>query len=258
MSTKERSEFLKEFEKHKTAAAKAAKVETGSAILSDAEIAKTLDLSENTKKVFDAKLSRVRYGKDKNKNLYISFDYVLLSGKKGLQLGQFIGLDKTSDKYDKNLERVFGTMQRFGIDTTKWNASNAIKNFLDAADALTEEKPSFKLGLSKYIADAKKGIIFINYSILSLIEDQEEESDEEVEEDEYEEVEETEEESEEEETEEVDYSEWVGYSCTFEYDDASYNGTTTAWNEDAGTFDVTDENGDVYELAPDELEWVEE
>lgn len=258
MATNERSEFLKNFESHKKAAASAAKVESSGGFLSNEEIANSLDLSENTKKVFEAKLSKVRYGNDKNNDPYFSFDYVLRSGKKGMQIGEFFGLapgktKQEKERYSKRMERLFGNFQRFGIDTTKWTDAQVIKGLVDSADKLTEEKPCLQLGLGKYV-DPKTKAVFVNFNVVSVSDDPGDDDDDDAPEDNEVDTGDTQEAP-------IDDSgadeSWVGYTGTITIDDVDYPGTATAWNAEAGTFDFTTTDEDVYEVYPSDITWDE-
>lgn len=241
--------------------------------LDDAEIMELLELEEEVKSLFVVRLTRCIDGVDKNKVPYIILNFVITEGEhRGISLSKYITIDvEDATRLERELKTLCMFLQNLGKDTTEWE-DNIIENIYEACDELSAEKPSCRLSLSKYIHD--NGKEYLNMSVVGLIssttEEEEDEPEEKpakkakagkvvakskavVEEDEPEEADEVEEDG-------TDYSEWVGYECSFVADEdtgETVEGSTTSYDSDSNLFTVEDANGDQYEVYPDDLTWAE-
>jgi hypothetical protein len=168
MAVNARSEFLKNVKAYSNEAATAVK-EKGSSFLDDAEIVKLLNLEVSHKSIFDAKLSAIRYGVDKNKQPYFAFNFVLITGRKGLQVGNFIGLPKDKEQRAKRLKMIANYFDALGHDFDGVPAAKLMDAMADAADGLTTEKPCVTLALKKYVGN--DGVARLNLDIVAMIED---------------------------------------------------------------------------------------
>lgn len=146
--TNERSAFIRDFKKKEKELAEVAKESVGGGFMTDEEIVETLGLSD-VKKQFVTKVSRVRYGTDKNKNPYFAFNFTIAQGEhEGITVSQFVGLGgKTKADRQKGMKRLCGLLQRLDYDTTQWAVSESAVNAVDAADELTQNKPGVRLSL---------------------------------------------------------------------------------------------------------------
>lgn len=145
----------------------AANKEKAASFLDDSAICDVLGLKENTKSMFDAILTSVRTGVDKNKNSYIAFDYTLTSGKKGLVVGDFIGLPKDNKKSrESKMKIVAMKLNQLGHNLDKYDANSIMQAVEDAAKALTAEKPACTIALSRYVRPDKSSSV--NSSIVSV------------------------------------------------------------------------------------------
>lgn len=160
MSNQERSAFIRELKKNKAALAATAKEDLAMSggFLSDEDLIKLMKLSEN-KQQFQAKLSRVRYGIDKNKDPYFAFNYVITQGSfLGTAVSVFVGMGgKNAEDRKKNAAKLYRILQSLDVDTTKWKSSadEVIEKTVQVADDLTSSKPSLILSLNTWGEDKK-------------------------------------------------------------------------------------------------------
>jgi hypothetical protein len=250
--------------------------------LSDAEVMELLELEEEVKSLFVAKLTRCVDGNDKNGVPYIILNFVITDGEhRGVSLSKYLTLDFDDQKrLERELKTLCMFLQNLGKDTTEWDDDIA-ERIYEACDELTAEKPSCRLALSKYVSD--QGKEFMNMNVVGLISattDDEEESEDEPEEEKpvakakagkavakpkavskkAKPEPEVEEESDDEESDDTDYSEWIGYECSFVADEETgetVEGSTTSYDFDSNLFTVEDAHGDQYEVYPDDLTWAE-
>ena len=178
MAFTSKSDFLKNASSLGKEAVKANK-EKAAPILEDNEIAQILDLSENIKKTFEARLSKIRYGLDKNKNRYFAFDFILMSGKKGLKIGDFLGLPKDDkETREKRLKIILVKLEQLGYSIEDATPANILQKMVEAADQLTADKPYATLGLSKYVRPDKTASI--NNTIIAMSDSPSEEEQQEI------------------------------------------------------------------------------
>ena len=254
----EKSAFLRNLNARKAELAEAAKKEASSAFLTDEEIINNLGLSD-TKKQFKARVSRVRYGLDKHKSPYFAFNFTISEGEhKGTTVSQFFGLGgKTKEERLKKDARVTATFQRLNIDTTKWPTAKVSELMVETADALTLKKPGATIALYTWgddPEDPRLGIDILGTYAAKPSKEEEEEAEEE----QYEDTEEVEEVEEvEEEADEIDYASYVGYEATLTTEDGEITVAATEYDEDTGVFTVEDDNGDVYEVSFEDLDFGE-
>jgi hypothetical protein len=149
--TNERSAFIRDFKKREKELAEVAKESVGGGFMTDEELIETLELGD-TKKQFVTKVSRVRYGNDKNKNPYFAFNFTIAQGEhEGLTVSQFIGLGgKTKADRQKGMKRLCGLFQRLDYDTTSWATDEIAVNAVEAADTMTQNKPGVRLSLGTW------------------------------------------------------------------------------------------------------------
>jgi hypothetical protein len=258
----ERSAFLRDLKKRTNELAAAAKKEATSGFLSDEELINVLGLSE-TKKQFVTKVSRVRYGLDKHKTPYFSFNYVITDTEgEGTSVSTFFGLGgKTKEEREKKDARLCATFQRLGIDTTKFSTATVTDKLVESADKLTMDKPIVVLSLYTWGDDPKKprlGVDIVSVRANKGPKGKSKPAEDEVEEEQYENAEESEEvEEAEEEAEDIDYASYVGYEAEFDTGEAVITVAATEYDEENGLFTVEDENGDQYEASFEDLNFGE-
>lgn len=166
MSTISKSDFLKQA-KSLGKEAVAANKEKAAPFLKDTEICDILDLKENVKKNFESRLTKIRYGIDKKKNPYFSFDFILLSGRKGMMVSEFIGIPKDDkDTRHKRLKVLLIKMQQLGVTVEDATPANIMEKLVEASDRLTETKPQVTIALSRYVMANKSSSI--NLQIISM------------------------------------------------------------------------------------------
>lgn len=147
-----RSAFIRNLKKEKavlTASAKESHVSGG--FMKDEDIIKLLKLNK-TYKQYPAKLSRVRYGVDKNKDNYFSFDFVIIDGDHiGTPIGRYCSLagDDRESK-DKSAATLFRCFQALNVNTDQWELSGdeLLEKLVDEADRLTQDKPEVILSMN--------------------------------------------------------------------------------------------------------------
>ncbi len=151
-ATNEKSAFLREMKKKQKELASSAQKEATTSFLDDGQIIELLGLGADVKRQVRTKVSRVGYGLDKNKNLYYSFNFVIIEGEhKGTTISKFIGLGgDTKEQRERRGDDLYRTFQRLDVDTTKWSTAKIAELSVDAADALTAEKPGALLSLSTW------------------------------------------------------------------------------------------------------------
>ena len=261
----EKAAFIRELKKRQNELAEASKKQASTSFTTDEELINMLDLSA-TRQQFKTKISRVRYGLDKNKDSYVSINYVISDGDhEGTTVSKFYSLggdDKA--KRLKRAEQLFAAFQRLNVDTTKWAPTKVIDKISETSELLTETKPTVTLAMYTWGDDPKDPRLGVD--IVSCIaskgpkkgkpSDEEDEEDEEgEEEDQYEDAdaEEAAEEAEEEDAGHEDYSEWVGYEASFDTGDGTIAVATTEYDQATGLFTVEDDAGDLYEASFDDL-----
>lgn len=150
--TNERSAFIRDLKKKEKELAEVSKESVGGGFMSDEELIETLGLGPDAKKQFVTKVSRVRYGTDKNKNQYFAFNFTISQGEHaGLTVSQFIGLGgKTKADRQKGMKRLCGLFQRLDYDTTEWKPTELVVNCVEAADEMTANKPGVRLSLGTW------------------------------------------------------------------------------------------------------------
>jgi len=165
----ERSAFIRDLKKKEKELAEVSKESVGGGFMSDEELIETLDLNPNAKKQFITKVSRVRYGTDKNKNQYFAFNFTISQGEHaGLTVSQFIGLGgKNKADRQKGMKRLCGLLQRLDYDTTSWNATELVVNCVEAADEMTANKPGVRLSLGVW-GDANDRL---NIDVVGIVSD---------------------------------------------------------------------------------------
>lgn len=295
MARDERSQFLAELKKDAAALAASAKKPPSSGFLTDEEVLAKLGIEDDeTRVTLNAKLSRVRYGLDKNKNKYFSFRFLVTDADhKGLPLDVFFGLNPDNERsYEITCDRLLGYLQSLGYDTLNWKKTEIVAKIVDAADELTASKPTAVVTVSAY--ERQNGDLSMNVYILSSSPDEaSEDADEDAEDEaptpkkapakkaarkapaaspkatpkkgkkapepepegeEYEEVED----EEDPELESEAWSDWVGYSAMFDNGDGDEEVTLTEWDEKSGLFTIEDSEGLLYEVAPEDLTFPEE
>jgi len=267
--TNQRSEFLKGLKKDAAALYKAAQTEAPTGYMEDDEILERLGIEDDeTRVTVTAKLVRVSYGFDRNKNQFIRSKFVVTEGEhKGLPIpGDFFSLKKDDkEKYQKTLERVCGFLQRLGYDTMSWEKKDVPENVLDSADELTSQKPVVMLSVGAWERNDES--LGLNTNIISLVdsesdssspEDDDAEESEEGEEQEDVEGEEDYENVEDDEEDEWDYSEWVGYDVSADLGEGMEEVTVQDYDEESGNFTVTASDDENYEVVAAECEFPEE
>jgi hypothetical protein len=247
--------------------------------LSDAEVMELLQLEEEVKSLFVAKLTRCTDGNDKNGIPYIILNFVITEGEhRGVSLSKYLTLDMDDQKrLERELKTLCMFLQNLGKDTTEWE-DDIVEKIYEACDELTAEKPSCRLSLSKYVHT--NDTEYLNMNVVGLISaTTEEDSEDEPKEDKpvakskagkavakpkaaskKAEPEPEVEEDDDEPADDTDYSEWVGYECSFVADEDTgeiVEGSTTNYDADSNLFTVEDANGDQYEIYPDDLTWAE-
>jgi hypothetical protein len=166
-----RAEFLKAvkpFAKEAVAASK----EKVAGFTSGDEVVKILELSTEERSSFPAKVSKIRYGVDKNKAGYFSFDFVLTGENAGLPIQEYLGFptgEKGKDQRERNLKSAMIFFDRLGYDLEGVTQAKINDAMMDAADEVTSEKPSVLLSLQAY---AKKDETHgVNIRIVSMTND---------------------------------------------------------------------------------------
>lgn len=167
--TNERSAFIRDLKKKEKELAEVSKESVGGGFMSDEELIETLGLGPDAKKQFVTKVSRVRYGTDKNKNQYFAFNFTISQGEHaGLTVSQFIGLGgKTKADRQKGMKRLCGLFQRLDYDTTEWKPTELVVNCVEAADEMTADKPGVRLSLGTW-GDANDRL---NIDVVGMISD---------------------------------------------------------------------------------------
>lgn len=246
------SQFLARLEKRKTQLAQSAK-SVPMSFMDDEAIIDLFDLKKKSRTV-TAKVSKIIFGIDKNKNEYIQFSYIVTTPEfKGVRVSKNHTLDvKNKEKYAKAADRVYQDIQRLGYETADWGTA-APKKLLATIKEINEEKPSVKLSLASNTPIPEKGKpekTFLQLSVIKVIgEDEEEEEDEDVG------VEEETEEEEEETISETPDDTWIGLTAIYEGGEVEL----TKWNPRKKVFTVYSETEDeTYTVSPDDLTWEEE
>lgn len=152
MSQDARSAFIRNLKKEKATLTKSAKEShVSGSFLDDEEIIKLLNLTEDNKQ-FPAKISRIRYGIDKNKENYFAFNFVITEGEHaGTAVSQFCGLGgKNKEAKEKAANRLFRYLQALNVNTDQWecSADELMEKLPDEADRITQEKPDLILNLN--------------------------------------------------------------------------------------------------------------
>ena len=259
MAVDVRSAFIKKLNANKKVLKESAKKTFSANFLSDQEVCDLLDLDEKVKKVFNAKLTRINTGFDKNGIAYMSMNFIIAEGEhRGTPFSKYHSLDdKDKTVYTREIDSICRVYQTLGIDTHSWSDAKIAESIFDTADTLTASKPGVKVGLTRYVGGNGDRL---NISFIGQTNNSSQDATDEIEHDadevETEEVEEAEEaEAEAEASDDTDWAEWVGYEATTDLGDGEVTVTTKEWDADKGAFTVTDENGEDWEVFPDDLTW---
>ena len=128
-----------------------------------------------------AKLTKTRFGKDKNKEPYVSLDFTVLSPEKykGQRPGRFHGLTARGNRtMDMCLKQLFLDLQRLGIDTS----SMEVEDLPAILQQLQDAQPTCRINAKN---NPTYGLsIYINSMIPTVEEEEVEEEVEEIFEDE--------------------------------------------------------------------------
>lgn len=259
MTADVRSAFIKKLNANKKVLKESAKKSHTSTFLTDEEVCNLLDLDEKVKKIFNAKLTRINSGFDKNGVPYMSVNFIVAEGEhRGTPFSKYHSLDdKDKERYQREVDSICRIYQTVGIDTHSWDDAKVAENIFDTAEQLNADKPGVKVALTRYVgANGDR----LNISYIGKTSDSMHDAADEVEHDEADEVEESEEieeteEETEEESDDADWSEWVGYEATTDLGEGAVTVTTKEFDAEKGSFTVTDENGEDWEVFPDDLTW---